>query len=91
MIFKPMIVYRPNKLTDNTPRIHYEYIQQPEIIEKLYNQFQELLKPYENRDDIEIYIASATEHPALKQDCLSIKCQVIVKPRKEIKYESDND
>jgi hypothetical protein len=87
MIFKPMIVYEP-KLTEDTPRIYYEYIQQPEIIERLKNQLQELLKPYENREDIEIHLVKGTEHPASESDCLSIKLQIMVKPRKEIKYES---
>lgn len=84
MIFKPMTVYRP-KLTEDTPRIYYEYVQQPEILEHLSKQIEEVLKPYKNRDDINFYIAKGTEHPASEPDCLSIKVKIMVKPRKEIK------
>lgn len=85
MIFKPMIFRKP-KLTEDTPCIYYEYVQQPEILEELSKQIKEVIEPYENRDDIEIYIAKGTEYPALENDCLSIKLQIMVKPRKEIKY-----
>lgn len=84
MIFKPMIVYRPKSFKD-TYHIYYEYVQQPEILEQLSKQIEKVLKPYQNRDDIEIYIAEGTEHPAFEEDCLSIKLQIMIKPRKEIK------
>lgn len=81
-----MIVHKP-KLTEDTPRIYYEYIQQPEILERLSKQIEEVLEQYKNRDDIEFYIAKGTEHPAFENDCLSIKVQIMVKPKKKIKYE----
>ena len=87
MIFKPMTVYRP-KLTKDVVHIYYEYKQQPELLEQLSKQLEELLEPYKGRDDIEFYIAKGTEHPAFENDCLSIKVQIMVKPRKEIKYET---
>lgn len=86
MIFKPMTVYKP-KLTKDALHIYYEYVQQPEIREQLLKQIEKVLDPYKNRDDIEIYIAKGTEHPAFENDCLSIRVQIMIKPKKEIKYE----
>ena len=88
MILKPMIVYKP-KLTNDTLHIYYEYVQQHEVLEQLSKQIEEVLEPYQNRDDIEIYIANGAEHPAFENDCLSIKVQIMIKPRKEIKYETE--
>jgi len=86
MIFKPQIV-KPKVHIKDYNKIFYEYIQQPEIIEQLSKQLTELLKPYENREDIEIYLANGIEHLAFENDCLSIKVQIMIKPRKEIRYD----
>lgn len=90
MIFKPMSVHKP-KLIKRYTNVYYEYVQQPEILEQLSKQIEEVLNPYKNRDDIEIHIAKGTEHPTFENDCLSIKVQIMVKPRKEIKYETKEE
>ena len=90
MIFKPMIGYKP-KLTKDTPRIYYEYVQQSEMLEQLSKKIEEVIEPYKNRDDIEVYIAKGTEHLVFENDCLSIKVQIMIKPKKEIKYETKEE
>ena len=89
MILKPMTVYKPDELTEDTPRIYYELVQQPEILEQLSKQIEEVLKPYQNRDDIVIHIETGTEYLYLENGGLSMKVQIIVKPKKEIKYEPE--
>jgi len=88
MTFKPMTVYKPDELTKDTPHIYYERVQQSEILEQLSKQIEEMLKPYQNRDDIVICIETGAEH-YFEPGCLSIKVQILVKPKKEIKYEKE--
>lgn len=84
MTFKPPFIHRPPENVE-THHVYYEYLQQPEIIEEISKQIKYLLKNYENREDIEIYLANEKCHPIDERDCLSLRLQIIVKPRKEMR------
>jgi hypothetical protein len=47
----------------------------------------EALKPYNNREDVELIMSPIKEyHDPKKPDCLMFELKVFVRPRKEIKY-----
>lgn len=86
-ILRPAIPYHRNVDVTRCDKIHYEYVQQPELLELCKTTLLKSLEPYKNRDDVEILILGPgkLEHPVDSPDCLSINIKIMVKPRKELK------
>lgn len=86
-MFRPMIKPYTGEEKCNIEGSRIEYIQQFELIEQAISDSLEALKPYNNREDVELIMSPIKEyHDPKKPDCLMFELKVFVRPRKEIKY-----
>ena len=85
MIFKPQWKKRKNVERAEETILTYQYTKQIELMNLISKQLEEVLKPYENRDDIKISIMlNDSEHFIDKPDGCSITCKVMIEPKKEV-------
>ena len=88
MIFKPQWKIRKNSECVETTRLTYRYVKQTELMNLISKQLEEVLKPYENKEDIKISIMlNDSEHFIDKPDGCSITCKVMIEPKKEVVFE----
>ena len=85
MIFKPQWkIRKTNKSVNITSKVSVQYIKQTELMNSISKQLEEVLKPYENREDIKVSIMlNDNEHFIDRPDGCSITCKIIIEPKKE--------
>ena len=85
MIFKPQWKVRKSNEYEGTTSLSIQYTKQTELMNSISKQLEEVLNPYENREDIKISIMlNDAEHFIDKPDGCSITCKVVIEPKKEV-------
>ena len=89
MIFKPQWKVKKNNECVERTILTYQYTKQTELMKLISKQLEEVLKPYENREDIKVSIMlNDNEHFIDRPDGCSITCKVVIEPKKEMVIEN---
>ena len=92
MMFRPIIKPYTGEEKCDIEGSRIEYIQQPDLIEKIREDIIQSLKPYSNREDVELIMSPIEEyHDPKNPDCLMFRLKAFVRPRKEIRRKMNNE